>query len=168
VAKVVEINLRLPSMLHGKKGFERIVWSFKNVLKDPLTWLFLDLGPGSDAIKKHHPITRVSTAKVNHLGNLKVPVLHPPEKSLATFRDEFGDYAHNLQEWLALISIESPRIKVEDKIDPFLSRYDVEQDPTVPEGKIIRIKWKGMLPAQWIAQLFAVCMLVTFLPSDAA
>lgn len=39
----IELNLRLPSMLHGKKGFERIVWAFKNVLNQSLTWLFCDL-----------------------------------------------------------------------------------------------------------------------------
>jgi ribonuclease P/MRP protein subunit RPP40 len=41
---VVEINLRLPSMLHGKKGFDRIVYAFKNVLTASVTWLFADLG----------------------------------------------------------------------------------------------------------------------------
>lgn len=40
---MVEINLRLPSMLHGKKGFERIVWAFKNVLNHSVEWLFCDL-----------------------------------------------------------------------------------------------------------------------------
>lgn len=40
---VVELNFRLPSMLHGKKGFERIVWAFKNVLNQSLAWLFCDL-----------------------------------------------------------------------------------------------------------------------------
>jgi len=39
---VVEVNLRLPSMLHGKKGFERIVWAFKNVLNSAVTWLIYD------------------------------------------------------------------------------------------------------------------------------
>ena len=50
----VELNLRLPSMLHGKKGFERIVWAFKNVLNQSLTWLFIDLnqpkGTNSDGM----------------------------------------------------------------------------------------------------------------------
>lgn len=41
----IELNLRLPSMLHGKKGFERIVWAFKNVLNQSLAWLFCDLDP---------------------------------------------------------------------------------------------------------------------------
>lgn len=40
---VVEQNLRLPSMLHGKKGFDRIVWAFSNVLNQSVTWLFYDL-----------------------------------------------------------------------------------------------------------------------------
>lgn len=30
-------------MVRGKKGFERILWAFKNVLVDSLTWLFHDL-----------------------------------------------------------------------------------------------------------------------------
>lgn len=35
----IEIDLRQPSMLHGKKGFERIVWACRNVLNSSLTWL---------------------------------------------------------------------------------------------------------------------------------
>jgi ribonuclease P/MRP protein subunit RPP40 len=43
ISSVVELNLRLPSMLHGKKGFERIVWAFANVLTQSMAWLFYDL-----------------------------------------------------------------------------------------------------------------------------
>ena len=39
----MEVNLRLPSMLHGKKGFDRLVWAAKHVLNRSLNWLFLDL-----------------------------------------------------------------------------------------------------------------------------
>jgi ribonucleases P/MRP protein subunit RPP40 len=35
----IEIDLRQPSMLHGKKGFERIVWACRNVLNASVTWL---------------------------------------------------------------------------------------------------------------------------------
>ena len=48
---VVEINLRLPSMLHGKKGFDRIVYAFKNVLTTPVTWLFNDLGTAGEGLE---------------------------------------------------------------------------------------------------------------------
>jgi hypothetical protein len=40
---VIEIDLRLPSMIHGKKGVDKIVYAFKNVLNDSHTWLFVDL-----------------------------------------------------------------------------------------------------------------------------
>lgn len=42
------MNLRLPSMLHGKKGFERLIWACKNVLDQSLTWLFVDLNASAD------------------------------------------------------------------------------------------------------------------------
>ena len=38
----IELDLRQPSMVRGKKGFDRIVWAFKNVLTDVVTWLFYD------------------------------------------------------------------------------------------------------------------------------
>lgn len=44
----IELDLRKPSMLHGKKGFERIVWAFKNVLNGAVTWLFYDFGTKND------------------------------------------------------------------------------------------------------------------------
>ena len=44
----VEMDLRSPAMLHGKKGFERIVWAFKNVLNHSVTWLFHDFTSRSD------------------------------------------------------------------------------------------------------------------------
>lgn len=46
---VVEVNLRQPSMLHGKKGFERVVWAAKNVLNRSLTWLFYDRRTADDS-----------------------------------------------------------------------------------------------------------------------
>jgi hypothetical protein len=35
-------------MLHGKRGFERVVWAAKNVLNRSLTWLFYDLSATDD------------------------------------------------------------------------------------------------------------------------
>lgn len=30
-------------MLRGKKGFDRVVYAFKNVLTKPMTWAFINL-----------------------------------------------------------------------------------------------------------------------------
>jgi Ribonuclease P 40kDa (Rpp40) subunit len=35
-------------MLHGKRGFERVVWAAKNVLNRSLTWLFYNLRATDD------------------------------------------------------------------------------------------------------------------------
>lgn len=54
ISSVVELNLRLPSMLHGKKGFERIVWAFANVLTQSMAWLFHDLESNSGLDEGDH------------------------------------------------------------------------------------------------------------------
>jgi hypothetical protein len=69
---VIEIDLRLPSMLHGKKGFERIIWACNNVFTQSITWLFCDLRqakgtmPANPSIQdcgKSHLLRRVTTSK---------------------------------------------------------------------------------------------------------
>lgn len=40
---IVEHNLRSPSMFKGKKGFDRLVYACKNVLNEPLSWLFCNV-----------------------------------------------------------------------------------------------------------------------------
>lgn len=65
---VVEINFRLPSMLHGKKGFERIAWAFRNVLNASVTWLFCDLAaPGSLLREGQYPVLWAITFAVHFL-----------------------------------------------------------------------------------------------------
>ncbi|EXJ58968.1 hypothetical protein A1O7_06399 [Cladophialophora yegresii CBS 114405] len=44
---LVEVNLRLPSMLRGKQGFDRLVWAAQHTLNRSLNWLFLDLDAGT-------------------------------------------------------------------------------------------------------------------------
>jgi ribonuclease P/MRP protein subunit RPP40 len=46
--KAVEVNLRLPSMVSGKKGFNRLVWAFTKELTETVSWLFLDLQTTKD------------------------------------------------------------------------------------------------------------------------
>lgn len=46
---VVETNLRLPSMVRGKKGFERLLYACKHVLTESLTWLCRDCNTATAA-----------------------------------------------------------------------------------------------------------------------
>lgn len=46
---VVNFDLRSPSMLHGKPGFDRLVHACKNTLTEPRTWLFCNLSNKSES-----------------------------------------------------------------------------------------------------------------------
>lgn len=67
---------------------------------------------------------------------------------------EWVDEAQALLEWLALLSLDSPRVSHEDSIDPFLSRYEVPDFNNAEPTGVIRVRWQGLLPAQWVTNLW--------------
>lgn len=164
-------------MLHGKKGFERIVWAFKNVLNHSVTWLFHDFNSNSqhgkaiviskclddkvtncrivakDApITKHHPATKEPSPQQKTTERVRAPNLSPPHSS--NFDDNFEDWALETYEWLSLVAMESPRIISEDIIDPFLSRYQVPYNDSGKILDVVTLTWTGFIPSLWIMQLF--------------
>ncbi|KAN0069759.1 Ribonuclease P [Elaphomyces granulatus] len=156
---VVEINLRLPSMIHGKKGFERIVWAFKNVLNESVSWLLygstLELRSIDQdcPLKQHHPqiVACTPVQTVHH------DILIPPfdirgiEESVSD--EDIQDHCNDLSEWLALVSLGSPRVQLTDLVDPYLSRYEVPYRDIARPSTIRSFKWHGILPSQWIMDL---------------
>ena len=38
----IQIDLRQPSMHHGRKAFDRLLWACMNVLAESIAWLFCD------------------------------------------------------------------------------------------------------------------------------
>ncbi|KAF5870060.1 putative ribonuclease p 40kda subunit protein [Botrytis fragariae] len=159
---IVEINLRLPSMLHGKKGFRRIEYAFKNVLTTPVTWLFCDLGATvlpSDPLSPHHPHKIACIPKVSSDLTVKRPRFEPPVENNKNYDEDFRDFASEIHEWLSLISLESPRVNSTDKIDPFLSRYD----PPIgsDEAKeLVKVTWTGFISSTWAHNTFIQALLV--------
>lgn len=53
---IVQFDLRSPSMLHGKKGFDRLVYACKNVLNTPVTWLFHNLSKSKMHLRIRHNV----------------------------------------------------------------------------------------------------------------
>ncbi|KZZ92325.1 Ribonuclease P, Rpp40 [Ascosphaera apis ARSEF 7405] len=174
---LIELNLRLPSMLHGKKGFEKLVWASKQVLTDPVTWLFCDLNPTPDYTEKA-PISQLNPKIITVSPELStrrhtlVPPLDPtsstynppsPSASQATDKhaiqslsqDFLKQTTDDLSEWLALVALDSDRVRSDDTIDPYLSRYEL---PTIKEEckeqHLLSLRWKGLIPAEWILRLF--------------
>lgn len=72
---VVEFDLRSPSMFRGKKGFDRLVYASRNVLTEPLTWLFSNV---SDKSKLAFPHRHLATGSFDFL-----IIIVPPSSTYA-------------------------------------------------------------------------------------
>ncbi|KAI1401305.1 ribonuclease P 40kDa subunit [Hypoxylon fuscum] len=150
---IVQFDLRGPSMLHGKKGFDRLAYACKNVFNTPVTWLFYNLAktPTPDPLSRHYPIKYTSHPEVSEGIPTKIPLLKPPPAILDRKNSlDLDEFATDIYEWLSLIRLDSPRVNGDDKVDPYLSGYAVPGDPEdVQKGKLCRISWQGFIPPKW-------------------
>ncbi|CAZ86033.1 unnamed protein product [Tuber melanosporum] len=166
---LVEINLRDPAMLHGKKGFDRVVWSFQNKLNMKVDFLFCDLDQQKNPIDC--PILaalgaaprQVQVPEVTSSSPVKVPSFDPPPGSVpqgggtslgAEYnREVWRDWAMHVYEWLALANWgPADRVIEGDNIDSYLSTYAVDQGEFEGEAGagLTRVRFRGMIPAGWI------------------
>ncbi|KAK5168054.1 uncharacterized protein LTR77_006622 [Saxophila tyrrhenica] len=149
----IELNLRLPEMVRGHKGFDRIHWAFNNVLDRSVTWLFYDLkgsNDGAGPMSIHQPSMKTVQPKTETLHQVTVPSF--PQ----TIQPDDHDIAAELLEWLTMVAMDSPRVRSEDHLDSYLSRYQV---PDISENGVsggsnqdlVRLRWHGLVPS-WKAQ----------------
>ncbi|EWC48398.1 hypothetical protein DRE_02167 [Drechslerella stenobrocha 248] len=183
---VVEHDLRQPHMLHGKKAFDRLVWSFTNVFKEQKSWLFCDLnqealnpppanpnpGPSTTITGLTVPTTPRTAApevtRAAHATKLASFVHTVPQLSTTEYdRAVFYDWAYALHEWIALATLDADRLHAADSIDPFLSRYEpptATADGPPATGDLAKISWRGFIPAEYISRIFGV--LQSCVPAD--
>lgn len=152
----IELNLRLPSIVHGKPGFERLVWAFKNVLVESVTWLFRDLNgkeDGGGVIKEFAPLVRQIEPQVVTMAKALVPFMP------AELKEE--DYAESAEilEWISLAMMGSPRIREKDDMDSLFSRYQVPGISGDPQGEdLVRLRWRGLIPGQFAYKVLLAAM----------
>ena len=103
-------------------------------------------------ITKHHPVTKDCLPQLTTTEGVRVPILSPVPASDCD--DDFEDWALEIYEWLSLVALKSPRIVVNDAIDPFLSRYQVPDAVLGRDSNMVALTWTGLIPASWIMQLF--------------
>lgn len=154
----VELDLRLPSMLHGKKGFERIVRAFTDVLNHSLAWLFVDLETHaieSGPVMKYHPQIKFVKPKVSRIPDAIVPFVVDNKEIIAD-----PTYEEELLEWIGLATMDSPRIRSKDDTDRFLCRYDLpegfpteDQEDAMPQT-LIHLRWHGFASAKFVRELW--------------
>lgn len=92
---------------------------------------------------------------------VETPQLQPPNEQKNNFEDNFGDFAVDMYEWLSLICLESPRIDVNDRIDPFLSRYVSPKSESISTEtvELVKIAWQGFMSPIWAHKIFVETLL---------
>ncbi|KAI8962980.1 ribonuclease P 40kDa subunit [Daldinia sp. FL1419] len=160
---IVQFDLRSPSMLHGKKGFDRLAYACKNVFNTPITWLFHNLykTPTPDPLSRHYPVKYTSYPKMSEDIPTKVPSLKPPATILSSqSKLDMDEFATDVYEWLSLVRLDSPRISVDDKIDSYLSSYTIPDDSGgIQDENLCRISWQGFISPKWTRQTLADAIL---------
>ncbi|KAM0286451.1 hypothetical protein ACHAQH_000877 [Verticillium albo-atrum] len=148
---IVSYQLRDESMLHGKKGFDRLLYACKNVFQQPVTWL----APSPDPLEEHAPIKFTSNPGLVNGAEVVIPSLSIPSQVLSEGdRSGLEDFASETYEWLSMVRLESPRIAVGDNINSYLSRYQVPDDSeTATRARVCKVTWKGLLTADWVRKL---------------
>ncbi|KAM3418975.1 hypothetical protein BST61_g4932 [Cercospora zeina] len=141
----IEIDLRQASMVHGKRGFERLVWLSKNVLDQTVTWLIADLEAGRESavtglVAPFAPTLRRTPAALQKVQGALVPKW-PTELSNENYAD-----AAELLEWISLATVPSPRVEQGDNVDPYLCRYQPPTGSGESESRdLVRLRWRGLV-----------------------
>ncbi|ETI22059.1 hypothetical protein G647_06130 [Cladophialophora carrionii CBS 160.54] len=161
---LVEINLRLPSMLRGKPGFDRLVWAAQHTLNRSLNWLFLNLDADLDKtplgpLSAHYPTVQTLTCSVRELSDVLGPSVLTdfPGHSPALSQDETQESIYEILEYLDMVALASPRLKATDQTDSFISRY-VVPDASESSNTVKVLTWNGLINSRWILEM--VCSII--------
>lgn len=153
----IELNLRLPSMLAGKKGFERLLHAAKSVFVGEITWLFYDISSDlstTDTFLGENVEIKHITAQTEELKGAIIP---PFPADGADISKSNQDDLTDLLEWLSLAAISSPRIYQGDLVDEIISRYSVPNTTSATSTiqTLTKMTYTGFLPNTIIANIFA-------------
>ena len=170
-------------MVHGKKGFDRLLCATKNVINESLNWLICDKdgkgelsptkigtssltmqAPDVKLLSEISPIETISSPVSSLIDNIR-SVGTSTLNSIAATGDKFAleDAAVELYEWFSLVRLGSPRILADDIVNPYLSKY------THPESggesiSVVKMSWKGFIAGSWLRELLV--KLLTSTPSQ--
>ncbi|PFH56679.1 hypothetical protein XA68_16137 [Ophiocordyceps unilateralis] len=142
----------------GKKAFDRLLYACQRVFDKPLPWLFCDFDPAGSCLKRigaHKPV--IFTANAAIMQSKQVSDVAPQVSASVLAegdRISLEETATDLNEWLSLIRLQSPRVAADDDIDPFLSRYNA---PGGADGqtKVCSLSWQGFMAASWLRVVVA-------------
>lgn len=142
---IIAYDLRSSTFTSGNKAYDRLTWSLENTpLGRQFEFVVNNIGDESSlpAAAQLIPKTHVSNIK-----DVSVPSMTMPEtndKSKYLQRETIQEWALSLYEWLGMLSLGSFRVKTTDKVDRYISSYEVLDGST--EGKDMSVLyWENML-----------------------
>ncbi|KAI8363559.1 ribonuclease P 40kDa subunit-domain-containing protein [Mortierella sp. GBAus27b] len=156
----VELDLSSPSMVPGKPGFERIKWCFENTLTTVFPMVLASVDPEGNSLPLEFPesarATRMSfNVQCTQLNNIMIPdttTIRTIGKNDLRWRLNVSE----LYEWVGMAAIQSDRITLGDRIDPFLCVYSnppqTTPDPVGSEGCLVEVS--GLIPSESILKMF--------------
>ncbi|GAB7366042.1 hypothetical protein MBLNU230_g7611t1 [Neophaeotheca triangularis] len=158
----IDLDLRSPNMVRGKKGFDRVLWAFEHVLNHSITWLFCNLANSTDGtgpLATFQPLIRIVEPETAVFDNVIVPTF--PN----SFVEDEEDAPVELLEWLSLVALRSSRVQHGDDIDPFLCRYTTPTFVTNDDGSpsqsvhnLTTLRWRGLIPSSFVTKILLACL----------
>ncbi|CAD0089685.1 unnamed protein product [Aureobasidium vineae] len=164
----IELNLRLPSMLAGKKGFERILRAVETVFVGDISWLFYDVSAAGVADNDESLGKEVQIKEVKPETEDMEKVLVPGFRSNMTTNANQENDLVELLEWISLAAINSPRIQQGDLVDEIISRYEVPEISSnavngsstgITTQSLTKTTATGFLTASFVADTFGNALL---------
>jgi len=149
-------------MVHGKKGFERVVRAFSNVLNNSITWLFHDLkapNDGTGPLSARQPVLRAVEPETSRLEDVFLPI-----NSRDGNQDDPMDAAE-LLEWVSLALNQTPRLQEKDTIDPYLCRYrnpyapaESDDGSSATAQNLVCFRWQGFASSAFVTRILLAVM----------
>lgn len=154
----VTYDLQSPSMQHGKRGFDRLLYGCRSISDQTLNWVCtLEISSEKPTTLGQLPYTEVLSKPVvsRHIETHRV--ITPTIPGLEDNGRCGQDTAAELYEWISLVRLQSPRILHKDSLDAYISRYSV---PDCPPGntRVGHISWDGLLSSSWVSTMASALM----------
>lgn len=113
---------------------------------------------GTSPLAKHHPVTAACDLRSLSTAPIKMPHSLRSEQPEPWSLGELEKHALELDEWLTLASLQSPRVHHDDQIDPYLCRYSKPDGDPTNAAKLVVLRWSGFIAAEWLRHLFVILM----------
>ncbi len=110
-------------------------------------------------LAKFFPINKIGSPCTTQTSPIVVPPMFAAVSDAKSSENHFDqDHAAELQEWLSLVALESPRVRADDSIDSHLSRYQVPNEAGTYASSLVRVRWHGFVTAKWAMGLWIQCL----------